>query len=169
MDTKQTISSHPVFDDIFKMLDGEKEKRAEKKSIDSLLGPMIGMSVLGAATGFMLDQEMGRMNKMFGETNLKGVVKEMMSGAMEGIIDHFECKILELEGKVQVLEKKLELEEHEHSNDLERAKEYEKLWGVAVQDNALLEAKIKELRKKKMAKKLKCPNCGHTWKSKIIV
>jgi len=62
------------------------------KGMTGLISGMLGMGLVTMAGGQMM--------KMFGDNNEKipkGVVKELMEGAMAGIIEHFNNKVNELE------------------------------------------------------------------------
>ena len=64
------------------------------------IGLMVGMS----AFALHIIEE---MNKMFGETIPKGVVKEMMEGVVSGIIDAFEIKLYDKDAEIKRLNDKL--------------------------------------------------------------
>jgi len=76
----------------------EKKKNQNQKALEGfkgmtgLISGMLGMGLVTMAGGQMM--------KMFGDNNEKipkGVVKELMEGAMAGIIEHFNNKVNELE------------------------------------------------------------------------
>lgn len=73
---------------------------------EDLASTIVGLGLTTMMSGALL----GGMNKMFGmdEKIPKGVVRELVQGVMDGLIDHFQYQIDELKRQNERLERKVE-------------------------------------------------------------
>jgi len=85
------------------------DKKENTKTKLPINNTMATIGLVGLAGG-ILGLLMSGVNKMFGEnkTELKGVVREMMEGVMEGLISHFETVQLALKSENNKLTKENE-------------------------------------------------------------
>jgi hypothetical protein len=96
--------------------------------INSVLDSIISMTAMIGIGSIMYKVIGTEMDKMFGETIPKGVVKEMMEGVVSGLIGGFESKL--------------------YDKDLEIKKLSEKV-GKLEEENETLKTKVEELTPKK--------------------
>ena len=89
----------------------DKQHNKIKKKID-IGNNLVGLGMSAGIIGML----MGGMNKMFGINDDKGNLKEMVSGIVQGFLEHFEFKIDDLQDKVKELTKEKKEAEEDAGN-----------------------------------------------------